>query len=63
MYSRETNWTTNRTEMGKNLSRERNIASEDLPISILLLTKSMVEADDNGNRAPRSVSFKPNSNT
>ena len=39
MYSRKMNQTTNQRLTRKNLSHERNIASKDLPILILLLTK------------------------
>ena len=63
MYSRETNWMTNWIATRKKLSCKRKITSEGLPILILLLMKSMAEANNNGNRAPRSISFKPNSKT
>ena len=63
MYLREKIWTTNLTATRKNLSCKRNITSKDLPILILLLTKSMAEENKKKNRAPRCISFKPNSKT
>ena len=63
MYSRDTNRTTNRKVTRKNLSCERKIASKGLPISILLLTKSIAEENKNEKRAHRSISSKPNSKT
>ena len=43
MYLRDPNWRTNQTATRKNLSRDSNIATKYLPISILLLTKSMAK--------------------
>ena len=63
IYSREKNWTTNRTATRNNLSCIRKIARKDLPIVILLPTKSMAEENKNEKRAPRSLSFKLNLKT
>ena len=54
---------TNRTATRKNLIRKRKIASEDLPISIPLLTNSTEEENDNEKRAHCSLSSKPNLKT
>ena len=59
MYSRGTELTTNQTATRNEMSRERNILSEYLPILILTLTKSTAEENENENRAPCFISFKP----